>query len=261
MMNVEKVEIIKEKIKEVLDDRDWNYEYIEELNCFHFGVRIDGVIRRLDYVIAIQDDFFIVTAGLSIGVDKTEKELMQAMMEFLHRANYGMKRGNFEFDTTTGDIRFKTYVDCEDIVPSSAMLENNIDIPAETMEFYGEGIIGIIFGRYSAMEAFDITEGEIGRKRREKKLAEEMEKVKKELKELVEKKKVELMSEESKKVLGTLFNETEDVDALLDLEMEGVRELFETPTIELGEIPERVSREIYEEFPEWDIYQETNTED
>ena len=158
-MSMEK--LIASKIKEVLDERNWNYEFDEELEYFEFGVRVQNPIRRLSYIIAAEDDCFTVVAGIPVSVDIAEDEKMKTMMEFLHRVNFGMKKGCFEFDAEDGEIRFKVHVDCEDIVPSKAMIENSIAISERMVFLYGEGIVGIIYGGYSAEEAIRKTEDKI----------------------------------------------------------------------------------------------------
>lgn len=79
--------------------------------------------------------------------------MMVTMAEFVCRANYGLKNGNFEFDMREGEIRFKCFVDCEGIAPTVEIIRNSIHCPAAMFEQYGDGIVGILFGNMSAKDA------------------------------------------------------------------------------------------------------------
>ena len=81
--------------------------------------------------------------------------MMSSMAEFVCRANYGLVNGNFELDMRDGEIRFKCFVDCEGITPTSEMVRNSIHCPAAMFKRYGAGIVDIIFGKSSALGAVE----------------------------------------------------------------------------------------------------------
>lgn len=216
--------LIANRIREILDERNWNYDHKEEVGCFLFGVRfskfVPKPVRRLEYIVFVEEDSFTVITGITIEVDCNEEKEMVAMTNFLHKANFGRKKGCFEFDTDDGDIRFKFHVDCEDIVePSKAMIENAIDIPAGMMSLYGKGIVGIIYAGYAAEEAIEKTEGKLSMEGRRRMLPEELEMSDKELDELTAK---------TKREIERVTSLQEAIDS------------------------------VYKEFPEWDIYQESH---
>lgn len=69
---------------------------------------------------------------------------MAIMAEFICRANYGLKNGNFELDMRDGEIRYKSFVDCEGLTPTTEMVRNSIHCPAAMFDRYGDGIVDII---------------------------------------------------------------------------------------------------------------------
>lgn len=79
--------------------------------------------------------------------------MMAVMAEFICRANYGLKNGNFELDMRDGEIRYKSFVDCEGLTPTTEMVRNSIHCPAAMFDRYGDGIVDIIFGNSTAKEA------------------------------------------------------------------------------------------------------------
>ena len=80
-------------------------------------------------------------------------------MEFLHRANYGLHMGNFEFDGSDGEIRFKTSIDADGAVLNTVLSRNAIYMNCLMMDRYLPGILGLIYGEMTAVEAIDKVDG------------------------------------------------------------------------------------------------------
>ena len=75
--------------------------------------------------------------------------------EFLTRANYGLKVGNFEMDYTDGEIRYKTSLDVENDRLSHALVSNHVNANLLTMDHYISGILMVIYGDISPIDAID----------------------------------------------------------------------------------------------------------
>ena len=150
---------IANAITEYLTNNDWSFSFNDEKGVFEFGITIGGKIRKVNYLIRISDNEYIVYLTSPIGADKNNERMMAAMAEFVCRANYGLKYGNFEFDMRDGEIRFKSFVDCSAITPTQEMVRNSIHYPAGIFDNYCDGIVGIIFGDLSAKEAVEQCEG------------------------------------------------------------------------------------------------------
>ena len=67
------------------------------------------------------------------------------MAEFITRANYGLRNGNFEMDFRDGELRYKTFVDCEDSRIGTETIKNSIYTVASMFMKYEQGIIAILF--------------------------------------------------------------------------------------------------------------------
>lgn len=146
---------IANKIKEFLTEDDWHYSFNEDNGLFRFGLSLRGKIKKVNYVVKVKEDSYIVYAISPVGADEEDAKMMSAMTEFLCRANYGLRNGNFEMDMADGEIRFKSFVDCEGIIPSRDMVENSIYCPASMFDRYGNGIVDVIFGGVSAKDAIN----------------------------------------------------------------------------------------------------------
>lgn len=95
----------------------------------------------------------------SIAPIKAPVEKRDAVVEFITRANYGMIIGNFEFDYSDGEIRYKTALDVEGGEATFTMLKNLIYINVRTMDRYLPGLMKVIYGDVSPAEAIREIEG------------------------------------------------------------------------------------------------------
>lgn len=125
---------------------------------FKFDLKISSKIRKIKYVIDVKNDELVVYGICPVHADEKDEEMMAQMSEFLHRANYGLKNGCFEFDYEDGEIGFRSYIDCDGRLPSAENVKNSIYCTAAMFEQYGDGITSIVFADYSAQEAIAMCE-------------------------------------------------------------------------------------------------------
>lgn len=144
---------IANAINNFLTEDEWHFSFDEQRGLFKFGLCIKGRIKKISYVVDVKEDEYIVYAISPLGVDDDDEKMMASMTEFICRANYGLKNGNFELDMRDGEIRFKSFVDCEGITPTFEMVKNSIYCPAAMFDRYSAGIVDIIFGNVTAKEA------------------------------------------------------------------------------------------------------------
>lgn len=140
-------------INSFLTEDDWHFSFDDKHGLFRFGLNLKGRIKKVSYIIDVKDDEYVVYAISPLGADDDNEKVMATMADFLCRANYGLKNGNFELDMRDGEIRYKCFVDCEGITPTSEMVRNSIHCPAAMFDRYGAGIVDIIFGNATAKEA------------------------------------------------------------------------------------------------------------
>lgn len=144
---------IANAIKSYLKEGDWRFSFDEEGGFFRFGLTLSCRLKEIRYIVDVQEDEYLVYAVSPIGADVDDKKMMATMAEFVCRANYVLKNGNFEFDMRDGEVRYKCFVDCEDIIPSKNIVRNSILCPAAMFKRYGSGIVDIIFANTTAKEA------------------------------------------------------------------------------------------------------------
>ena len=144
---------IANAINNFLTEGDWHFSFDDQRGLFKFGLNLKGRIKKVSYIVNVKDDEYVVYAISPLAADEDDEKMMATMAEFICRANYGLKNGNFELDMRDGEIRYKCFVDSEGITPTTEMVRNSIHCPAAMFDRYSAGIVDIIFGNSTAKEA------------------------------------------------------------------------------------------------------------
>ena len=147
-METEYSEEIVDVIRGFLEGDDWKFDFDEEHGVFSFGVGIESKLKHLRYIIPVRDDSYTVYARSPIEADCDDKNVMKEMSDFICRANYGLRNG-----MTDGELRYKTFVDCDGITPSEEIVKGSIIIPAMMFDRYAPGMLDIMFKGSTAEDA------------------------------------------------------------------------------------------------------------
>ena len=145
-------------VKQFLNDDGWHYSFDEDRGIFDFSLSVRSKIQKIKYLIVVKEDEMIVYGICPIGADCDDEKMMAQMAEFICRANYGLKNGNFEIDLRDGEIRYKSFIDCDEALPSTEVVKNSIHCTASMYKRYATGIISIIIAGSSAKEAIAMCE-------------------------------------------------------------------------------------------------------
>ena len=156
-------EEIADRINTFLTVDEWNYRFDEDLGCFFFDLSMKGKIKKVSYIIDVRENHFVVYAVSPLGVDREDKKTMDEMAKFISYANYSIRNGSFEIDHKDGEIRYKVFVDCDGIMPSSNVIYNSVYIPAASYSHFSAGIADIIFCGATAEDAYAKTEEKLER--------------------------------------------------------------------------------------------------
>lgn len=130
------------KIQDFFKKTDWKYESQDKKKSagrlFKFGIDMNGIVGTLRMYINISEKDYIVIGVLN---NKVEKEYYAAVSEYLHRANFGLKNGNFEMDYDDGEIRYKTYVNFVESEISEDVIKDSIFMVVAMFDKYGQGLM------------------------------------------------------------------------------------------------------------------------
>ena len=75
--------------------------------------------------------------------------------EYLTRANYGLRIGNFEMDYNDGEVRYKSSIDFEGTALNPALIKNTIYPAVHTMDFYLPGLLSVMYGNLEPADAIE----------------------------------------------------------------------------------------------------------
>ena len=128
-----------------LDDKTVHRVYFAgengELRCYA-QIRVD-----------LEQFLFYVIAPV-----KAPEEVRAAVAEYITRANYGLRIGNFEMDYSDGEVRYKSSFDFEGETLTPKLIKNTMYPAVHTMDFYLPGLLGVMYGNKTPVEAIQETE-------------------------------------------------------------------------------------------------------
>ncbi|MGC9503930.1 YbjN domain-containing protein, partial [Baaleninema sp.] len=134
---------------------DWSFQRLEGRSVLQLG--FEGENGRWSCFAKAREpqQQLVFYSICPVEVPETQR---QEMSEFLTRANYGLVIGNFEMDFQDGEIRYKTSLDVENDVLSSALVKNLVYPNLLTMDKYLRGIAAVAKGEMTPTEAIDWVE-------------------------------------------------------------------------------------------------------
>lgn len=151
---------IAKAIQSFLKSDDWHFSFDDKEGRFKFGLSTRSKIKHFNYHILVHDDGYTVYTFSPVGADDDDKEMMRNMAEFVCRANYGLRNGNFEMDFNDGEVRYKTFVDCDGgAVPMSEIIKDSIYVLVSMFRRYGGGILDVVYQNVSGKKAVAKCEG------------------------------------------------------------------------------------------------------
>ena len=137
-------EAIVDAVRDFLDEDDWHYEYDAERNVIRASVTLDCKLKSARMIIRFRKTDYNVYMVAPISADP---ENLGEVLRFTAQANYGLASGNFEVDVDDGEIRYKSYVDCDGLetLPKE-LFDDGISACGAMMERYGNGFAALAMG-------------------------------------------------------------------------------------------------------------------
>ena len=129
-------------VKAYYESQGWKFEVKEDRD------RIEMLITLRDFnacrvITRVYDKRFSTYCIFPVRVP--EKARAKAG-EYLHRANYGLNIGNFEFDYNDGEVRYKANIQCGEAIPAMDIIERLVDVGMDMVIRYGDGLMKVIYG-------------------------------------------------------------------------------------------------------------------
>ncbi len=139
-----------------LDDDNWHPQQLEDKTIFRvYFSGENGDLRCYAQIrVDLEQFIFYVVAPV-----KAPEELRPAVAEYITRANYGLRIGNFEMDYDDGEIRCKSSIDFEESTLDYILIKNVMYPAVHTMDFYLSGLLSVMYGNNSPEQSIADIEG------------------------------------------------------------------------------------------------------
>lgn len=137
-------EQIIDVVRDWFDRDDWHYEYNAELQALFAQIKLHSKIKTGKIIVRFAEDCYTVYLVAPICGDKDN---LNELNKYLAYANYGLRNGNFELDWFDGEIRYKTFVNCDGLetLPDE-IIKDSTYIPCLMMDRYGNGLAALALG-------------------------------------------------------------------------------------------------------------------
>jgi hypothetical protein len=139
-----------------LDDDEWFPRRIEGKYAYSMSYSGKNGDLRCYAIVRVDLEEFLFYAVAPV---KVPEEVRMAVAEYLTRANYGLRIGNFELDYSDGEVRYKSSLDFEGQTLTSDLIRNAIYPAVHTMDRYLPGLLRVSFGGATPHEAIEEAEG------------------------------------------------------------------------------------------------------
>ncbi len=146
-------------IEAFLKKEDVGYAYDEIHGTFSVEAELECMLKDAVIVLQATEEGFLCYTTI---MEQAKESIRPIVGEYLHRANYGLPIGNFEFDYDSGEIHYKTYALCPEGVPTEAQMQDAMSIGLTVLDHYGDGLYQMLQGDTPAKQLMDALEQQRG---------------------------------------------------------------------------------------------------
>ena len=141
-----------ETLGNILEEDEWKARRLEEKHAYSMGYTGENGDYRCYAIVRIELEEFLFYCVAPVRVPS---EVRPAVAEYLTRANYGLRIGNFELDYSDGEVRFKSSINFEGEDLNFGMLRNALYPAVHTLDRYLPGLLRVSFGGATPLEAIE----------------------------------------------------------------------------------------------------------
>jgi Putative bacterial sensory transduction regulator len=135
----------------------WNPELLEDKQAYkiQFESKIGVGTAYAQIFLGLEQFVFYIMNPV-----KVPEELRPTVAEYITRVNYGLRVGNFELDYEDGEVRYKSCIDFEGETLTNGYIRNTIYPALKTIDRYLPGLMKVIYGSKTPVEAITEIEGD-----------------------------------------------------------------------------------------------------
>ena len=132
------------------------FEESGPIGLFTIEMKLHCKLQTARMLVLVREDNLSTLTTIPLAADEDNR---LAVAEYLTRANFNMRNGNFELNMADGEIRFKTYVHVGASQPDLGAARLAVMLPFLMLDRFGDGLLEVLFGFKSPREAFEAVEG------------------------------------------------------------------------------------------------------
>lgn len=145
-----------ETLTQFLDQDGWYPRKLDNRYSFTMTYNGQNGDLRCYSIVRVDLEEFLHYA---IAPIKIPEQVRFAVAEYITRANFGLRIGNFEMDYADGEVRYKSSLNFEGQDLTSDLISNTIYPAVQTMDRYLPGLLRVSYGGATPLEAIEEVEG------------------------------------------------------------------------------------------------------
>lgn len=148
-MKANKEQII-ELIKALFERSNFVYQYHEDTESFHAGMKLTKDIESANLVILVSDTYFCVLYYLLLDVEVASRS---NMADLICRINEKVTNGFFSLDSDDNTLKYKLFENCSDRLPTERVILESILVPALMIDQYSKCLHSVACNTASPADA------------------------------------------------------------------------------------------------------------
>ena len=139
-------------LSDFLEEDEWKPRRMENKYSFIMNYTGENGDYRCYTILRVELEEFLFYIVAPVRVPSEDRP---AVAEYVNRANYGLRIGNFELDYADGEVRFKSSINFEGETLTKGILRNAIYPAIHTLDRYLPGLLRVSFGGTTPVEAIE----------------------------------------------------------------------------------------------------------
>ena len=128
------------------------FEESGPIGLFTIEMKLHCKLQTARMLVLVREDNLSTLTTIPLAADEDNR---LAVAEYLTRANFNMRNGNFELNMADGEIRFKTYLHASGGQLDIAGARLAVLMPFLMIDRYGDSLLEVLFGFRSPREAME----------------------------------------------------------------------------------------------------------
>lgn len=139
-----------ETLGQFLTEDEWHPQRLDDKTMYRMGFSGKNGDTTCYAQVRVELEQFLFYVIAPTKVPEGERV---AAAEFITRANYGLRIGNFELDFSDGEVRYKSSIDFEGEPLTPGLIKHAIYPAVQTMDRYLPGLMSVTYGSKSPSQA------------------------------------------------------------------------------------------------------------